>query len=94
MLYVFSNPEDSDCLPSLHVLRSAICKCLDKLSCLGYRSVAMIHIPAAVNGRSDDVASAKGMIEAIRSWDQESPGKIDDVFLVDRENDFAEQLKT
>jgi hypothetical protein len=92
LLYVFSNPKDAQCLPDLDTLRTLIRRCLDRISRLGYRCVAMIHIPAAVDGHVNDAVSADVLIEAIRSWDEKHPGMIDDVFLVDRKNDFSKQL--
>ena len=67
--------------------------CLDEVSRQGFQSLAMIHIPALVDGQSDDVSSAEAMVEALRSWDEEHPEMIDEVFLVDRENGFAKQLQ-
>jgi hypothetical protein len=92
LLYVFSNPKDAQCLPDLDTLQTIIWSCFKRISHLGHRSVAMIHIPAAVNGHANDEASAEALIDAIRSWDEKHPGMIDDVFLVDRENDFSKQV--
>jgi hypothetical protein len=76
----------------LRLLDALIQRCFDRISRLGYRSVALIHIPAAVNSRVNDAASADALIEAIRSWDGKYSGRIDDIFLVDRKNDFSMQL--
>jgi hypothetical protein len=93
LLCVFSNPNDALMVASLNEIRALVRQCLDEVDRQNCRSVAMIHIPAAVNGHKNDVASAEAMIEAIRTWDDEHPGLIGDVFLVDRENGFSQQLQ-
>jgi hypothetical protein len=96
-LYIFSNPEDSMGVLSLEEVQSLIYRCFDALSRLECRSAAMIHIPFSPRNHNtssqQDAASAEAMIEAIRTWDKNNPGKIDKVFLVDRKNDFIKQLE-
>jgi hypothetical protein len=96
LLYVFANPEDAQGVASLDEVRALIERCLDGLARRGCRSMAIIHIPIALPGRTttvkEDTRSAVAMIDALRSWDERHPGEIDDVFCVDLADGFKEQL--
>lgn len=94
-LYITANPEDRLGCRTIAEVRDCIHRSLDKLSQLGVKRVAMIHIPFAPGeqlAQPHDVESANAMIEALRSWDQENPDRIDDVYLVDLKNAFAPLL--
>ncbi len=93
-IYVFSNPKDEKTVDSLEEIDRLINQCLTTLNLRGVKSVAMILIPATINGTKsipigqDDVLSAKRMISSIQNW--LSANEIDmDIYLVDIVDDFA-----
>jgi len=91
-IYVFSNPTDAHGLPTLEAVKSAVVHCLDRAVQLEVRSAALIHIPFAPDSAkptpSQEVESAKAMIDVLQLWDESFPDRIDEVCLVDLEGGF------
>ena len=97
-VYIFSNPDDAHAYRSMRKVGTAISNCLTRLSSLGARSVAMIHIPAtnrrAIPTSDDDMASARAMISAIQKWQSQKGAPKLRVILADRAGDFAPLLES
>lgn len=95
-VYLFSNSSDSFGYRSLDELRAAVSRCLDRLSDEGVRRLAMMHLPIAPAGDrpndGEDLAAAQAMVEALREWDAQNPGRIDEVLLADKTDDFSRVL--
>jgi len=96
-LYVFSNPDDAHAYRGLHAVNAAVTRCLDRMSMIGVKSVAFIHIPAVENNAiptaEDDLKSAREMLGAISTWQADHAETGIEVVLVDRTDDFADLLR-
>lgn len=94
-LYIFSNPGDKQVLPEFNMVKDYINRCLTQLAKMNVKSCAMIHIPASEtidhHTNEDDIRSASMMVESINNWINENNYNID-VYLVDRTDDFKNQL--
>lgn len=92
-IYVFSNPKDEKTVDDLDEIDKLINQCLTTLNARRVKSVAMILIPASIDGRSEPTGegnklSAKRMVSSIQNW-LSSKERDMDIYLVDMVDDFA-----
>jgi hypothetical protein len=92
-IYVFSNPKDEKTVGDIEEIDKLINQCLTTLNARRVKSVAMILIPASIDGRREPTGegnklSAKRMISSIQNWLSAKERDVD-IYLVDKVDDFA-----
>ena len=94
-VYTFANPSDAAGCADVQEIDVLVQRCLKRLAELAVRRIAMMHIPFArrqqlENRQACDAESAQAMIASLLTWDERNPTLIEEVFLIDLENGFAQ----